>query len=93
MPANLRVVHGGRGGRSTPPAGAENAPAPPEPEVASGAAPDAASGAPMHGTSGAAPDEPPPRVDIIRARIASDYYGQAHVRERILKALLEFLNE
>jgi hypothetical protein len=32
------------------------------------------------------------RIDLARSRIARDYYNQSHVRNRILKALLEMMD-
>jgi len=32
------------------------------------------------------------KVELVKSRIAGNYYDQAHVRNRILKALLETLD-
>ena len=40
-----------------------------------------------------APDELNVRKVLVLARIQKDYYSQAHVRERVIESLLQFLDE
>ncbi len=78
-PAHLRLIPGRPAVPAAPVA---------EPNLPPAEAPDPS------GSAASPPvGEAPPRVDLVRARIAADYYGQAHVRDRILRALLQFLDE
>jgi hypothetical protein len=48
---------------------------------------------PAPGDDDAARPSDPGRIDRARTRIAEDFYSRAHVRNRILKALLELLDD
>jgi hypothetical protein len=70
------------------PAGAPRGTVATGPATLPGAEPDSAEGA-----RAAAPDGLNVRKALVLARIQKDYYSQAHVRERVIDSLLQFLNE
>lgn len=48
---------------------------------------------PAEGARAAAPGELNVRKALVLSRIQKDYYSQAHVRERVIESLLQFLDE
>lgn len=73
------------------PTGARNGAAPHDPAEAGSLPGNDASDA--EGARAAGPDKLNVRKALVLSRIQKDYYSQAHVRERVIQSLLEFLDE